>query len=166
MASDPITNFFDAIRTSERLRGVRVLLGAAKRADKGSAGRIVLVPVGGPLLQPEHQDNLCDEAVEIHCEVWGKDAAHLWRVRSALLNAAEDYRLAQESVDAPANVQRDRVDFDTDSDTTQDGDGATVVFTLRCPVERTPLTADAGEGDVESILLDGVADVTLTQDEE
>ena len=159
--ADPVETFAQALKDSERLKAVRILIGPENLSSREAPRSIVVFPSGGVYRPPENKDNLTDEALTIECHIWAKSYAELWSIRRVLVLAAFDYRQTQTEV----HVEHDRVDFDESPDTTRDGRGCVVFFTLLAPIEHESLDEYDGIGWIDSALLTadgGVGDGTTT----
>lgn len=153
MATDPITSYSEALKQSERLRGVQVLLGPQKLARTAVAAqhRVVIVPRSGPLVSPENTDeDFAEEAIELDCICWAKDYGRLWSLKVAVILATWDYRLAA-NVDARHGRA---VAYHVAEDTNQDGFDVTVPVVIRAPIPKQPLSAEAGFGQVDEVAYD------------
>jgi hypothetical protein len=142
----PPKQLADWWKASARLAGVKILFGARERADGSSSRRVVVTPVGGPLMPPQDTDNLTDAQIAVRCEAWGASYDDAWAIVKALVNAAYDFRTTKN-----IDTQHAELELGTEPDTNQDGYSATVTFILRAPIEQTPLPADAGVGEVDAI---------------
>jgi hypothetical protein len=150
MARDPITAYWEALKQSERLRGVQVLLGPKELARAGVAAqpRVVIVPVVGPLVPPENKEqDLAEEAIELDCICWAKEYGRLWTLKASVIRATWDYRLAT-NVDARHGRS---VDYDGARDSTQDGVEVTVPVVVRAGISKEPLSWEAGIGQVDEV---------------
>jgi hypothetical protein len=156
---DPITKLYEAVRVSERMNGIEVLFGKRAAPNESSAARIVMVPTGGPISQPDHQGNRSDAGVSVECECWGADFSQLWEVIRCLLCAVYDYGFVGDNpADATADGVSDcvrpdpvSIEFEEEPDTNRQGWFAIVSINVVASLEFTPLVANASRGTVDTV---------------
>lgn len=156
---DPITKLYQAVKTSERMKGITVHFGPRASAAECSTPRIVMVPMGGPIQDPDHQGNEANVSVAVDCQCWGKDFTQLWEVIRRLVCAISDYGYMN---DNPADTTADGVSnsvlpdpveitFEEEEDTNRQGWFAMVTVNVVASLEFTELAADASIGTVDSV---------------
>lgn len=158
---DPITKLYDALRASERMRGVSVLFGPRAEPPEGAAPLVCIVPESGALVIPDHSGNVADFAESLRIDCWALTFPTLHEVIRRVLCAVDDYvgsvgdYPADETADGVADCIRwagdGGIEYDTEPDTNRQGFAAAVNLTVMLSFEKTALSDDAGMGHVDDV---------------
>lgn len=147
-----VSQLFDSIRGSERMRGIEVLFSSRALPLGGAAPRIAMV-VGQSSYVPAEEpvDNWIDIVTPIQFVLWAPSGPSatigfdgLREMRTRLLNCLYDFQFANDLL----RVVPISDEIDDSPDTAQDGWEMTVSVTVRDTAEKVPLAADAGEATV------------------
>ena len=135
-----VTLLYEAIKSSERMRGVDVLWSAKRLPDGGSPDRIVLTPTSETHVPPENNDNWLDAVITVEATCWGATFDVVRYLRGAFIQTIFDNQFL-------TNLLRLTFiggEFDADPDTERDGWCLVLTFSIRDSVDKVPLSANSG----------------------
>lgn len=147
VAPSPITRLLKAVKNSERMKGpIPVYLGARELPDGGAPPRIVFFPTSAGYEAPEHNGNWIDAPMALEVRCWGDDFDVARALRDRFINAVMDAQLSTDLL----RVKLIGEEWDDLDDTGRQGWEVTINLTVRDVVEKVPLAADSGTGEVRS----------------
>ncbi len=141
-----IVLFFDLVRATQAMKGIKFLLGARALAAEGSPPRIVMFPVEGPVSVA--QDNVSairdvDLVFAVRC--WGKD----FDEADDLLQRFCQGLVEQAVADVSFFFKTQTETWNTDPDTNRQGEEVELLIVVTQSVDRT--TQAKGEIDDQSL---------------
>lgn len=144
-AASPITQLVEAIKKSERFKGVAVAFGSKALNDGGAPPRVVIVPTTEEYEVAENDGNLIDAPLVLVAHVWGKTFDQARELRNRLLLATFDFQVTTDLL----RLRADGGEWNTDEDDEQQGIAVVMNFTVRDTVEKVALSADGGSGSID-----------------
>jgi len=130
--TSPLTTLAVALREASTLKGAaQVLAGADKLAVQGAPPRIVLFPLQGQYESATDNSALRDLELQIAARIWARDIDGAWDLQVRLLQALEEQGAA-----AGLYWRLGSCAWDTEPDTTRQGQELEVIFTVRLAVDR------------------------------
>jgi hypothetical protein len=139
----PLQSLADALAATSVLKGfAKVALGNEALAYQGAPGRITLEPTDGDYDAPKYKTSLADVEQTIVAHCWGTDYGPAWDLQRRLLQGLEE-----QASNGGLWWQRGPGIAWSKTDTTSQGVGLAVTFTVRLGVERVQL----GLGQVDAV---------------
>lgn len=140
----PLQALADALAATSVLKGfAKVALGNEALAYQGSTGRITLEPTSGDYEAPKLvKQSMADVVQTIVAHCWGADYGPAWDLQRRLLQGLEE----QSAAGGLFWQRGPGIDW-SKTDTSSQGVGLSVTFTVRLGVDRVPF----GVGQVDAI---------------
>lgn len=130
-------------RTELKGAGIRVALGRQELARTTATRRIVFVPVDGPYMPPDRERErhtaapvlaTVDQAMV--ARIWGASIDDAWDIQQRLFQALNEYVAA-----GGYRFRHEGHQWDTDPDTSEQGEALQVRFHLMLPIDRAAGTS-------------------------